>query len=197
MSGAAFGSPQEDAPAAEVAGIYDAGKDGFADNANSITDAMVRLARFAPAAGSAPSMDLLRVFLSKEHPVSEALARVDVFNDLDADGKDLYNQALKKGTVALLDIVESVVSDVVGESHKFKNLAQSKRKGGGVYPLAPEYHDKYRFTAYDALRKRLDYTGSRVPLPLVCETVIKLCFPAPQGGYTLFAQGTKRPRGEE
>ena len=61
--------------------------DGFSDNAEFIKDTMRRLAPHAPSAGSDKTIELLSVFLSKDHPVVESEARADIIAELDSDAR--------------------------------------------------------------------------------------------------------------
>ena len=176
--------------------------DGFSDNAEFIMDTMRRLAPHAPSAGSDKTLELLSVFLSKDHPVVESEARADIIAELDSDARALYDRAIKRGTVQLVAITEEILVGIITNPGAHKNLCLPKKgvpKGGcAVHELTPDNHSKYRFAAYDVLRKRLDYVGTgRVPLPLVCESIIKLCLPDRQENYTLFVGGGKRAREDD
>jgi len=176
--------------------------DGFFDNAEFIMDTMRRLATHAPSAGSDKTHELLSVFLRKDHPVVESEARADIIADLDSDARALYDRAIKRGTVQLVAITEEILVDIITNPGAHKNLCLPKRgvpKGeSAVHNLNPGNHSKYRFAAYNVLRKRLDYVGTgRVPLPLVCESIIKLCLPDEHEKYTMFAAGEKRAREDD
>jgi len=120
---------------------------------------------------------------------------------LAGEDAEKYKVAVGLGTRVLLLHVENVVESLVSDPAAVPNLViDKKKKDMGTYDAAdPQNHSKWRYSAYRALATKLGLQGtSSVPLPLVCETLVKVCWPGPpKAAYTGYtATGAKR-RAEE
>ena len=122
---------------------------------------------------------------------------------LSAENQAKYSAAVGLGTRQLLLHVENVVHALTENPSAVPNLRlDAKKKDGGTHdPANPQNHSRWRYSAYRDLAIKLELQGkSSIPLPLVCETLIKVCWPGPpRTSYTGFVAtaGVKRGAAEE
>ncbi len=154
------------------------------------------LAAWAPGAASQEARDAVQLLL--QCPEDGVERRATEVLRLGQEDQDKYTAAMRLGTHALLQHVENVVSSLVDNPGAVANLRiDSKKKEKGTFdPANPENHKRWRYSAYRALAVKLQLQGrSSIPLPLVCETLVKVCWPGPpKESYTNYVDtaGSKR-----
>ena len=137
------------------------------------------------------------------HNLVQALYEGQDYFDVDlsaCDEEELgkYKAAVERGALELLMLVEEAVTSVLTRPGDHANLRVSKKSAETWDSNDLTKHAKFRFTAYSLLKDQLGYGGgSRIPLPSVCEALVKAVLPGDKKFTGFLGGGRKRERDAE
>lgn len=145
----------------------------------------------------------------KGHDFIDAAERAKQVATLSSDAITLYDNAARRPVDIHAALVERAVDKVQRSPQSYRSMVLEKatKKREGVYVRLddPTTHNKVRMALYDIVRRELEYTiPERIPLPVVVEMLIKVCFPGSEAAQftwfkpsdSAFLSGKKRAREE-